>query len=183
MKNLREELWIILFFFIFSVYFFFGSFSYKLEARTVPMLIGAATAILTGMRLFHILFPKSKVGQFKEAGLAGEFDTLKEEIEGETLKGKYEEEPTKEVTFRDEKKAFLALIGCFIAFLLFGYLVGIFFVIIGTSYFYGYRRKKQLLISLISMYILAYVLLYKILGAPEDFGLVLDPILKSLHII
>ena len=183
MKNLREELWIILPFFILSVYFFFGSFSYKLEARTVPMLIGAATAILTGMRLFHILFPKSKVGQFKEAGLAGEFDTLKEEIEGETLKGKYEEEPTKEVTFRDEKKAFLALIGCFIAFLLFGYLVGIFFVIIGTSYFYGYRRKKQLLISLISMYILAYVLLYKILGAPEDFGLVLDPILKSLHII
>ena len=183
LKNLREELWIILPFFILSVYFFFGSFRYKLEARTVPMLIGAGTAILTGMRLFHILFPKSKIGQFKESGLAGEFDTLKEEIEGEALKGKYEEEPAKEVTFQDEKKAFLALIGCFIALLIFGYLVGIFFVIVGTSYFYSYRKKKQLIISLISMYIICYVLLYKVLGAPEDFGLVLEPILKSLRMI
>ena len=183
LKDLREELWIILPFFIFAVYIFFGSFRYKFEARTVPMLIGFVTMILSGMRLFHIIFPKSKIGQFKEAGLAGEFDTIKDKIEEETLKGKYEEAPAKEITFRDERRAFLALIGCFVAFLLFGYLVAMFFVIVGTSYYYGYKEKVKIFISLVSMYLLCYLVLYKLLGAPADFGVLLEPILKSLDLI
>jgi hypothetical protein len=183
LKDLREELWIILPFFIFTVYIFFGSFRYKFEARTVPMLIGFATMILSGMRLFHIIFPKSKIGQFKEAGLAGEFDSLKDGIAEETLKGKYEEAPAKEITFRDERKAFFALIGCFIAFLLFGYLVAMFFVIVGTSYYYGYKEKVKIAISLVSMYLLGYLVLYRLLGAPADFGIVLEPILRSLDLI
>jgi hypothetical protein len=183
LKDLREELWIILPFFIFALYIFLGSFKYKFEARTVPMLIGAVTTLLSGMRLFHIIFPKSKIGQFKEAGLAGEFDTIKDKIEEETLKGKYEEAPTKEITFRDERKAFFALIGSFVAFLLFGYLVAIFFVIVGTSYYYGYKEKVKIFISLVSMYVICYLVLYKLLGAPEDFGILLEPILKSLNLI
>ncbi len=182
-KDLREELWIILPFFIFTIYIFFGSFRYKFEARTVPMLIGFVTMVLSGMRLFHIIFPKSKIGLFKEAGLAGEFDTIKDKIEEETLKGKYEEAPTKEITFRDEGKAFLALIGCFVAFLLFGYLVAIFFVIVGTSYYYGYKEKVKIFISLVAMYLICYLVLYKLLGAPEDFGILLGPILSSLDLI
>ena len=183
LKDLREELWIILPFFILTIYIFFGSFRYKFEARTVPMLIGFATMILSGMRLFHIIFPKSKIGQFKEAGLAGEFDTIKDKIEEETLKGKYEEVPAKEITFRDERKAFFALIGCFVAFLLFGYLVGMFFVIVGTSYYYGYKEKAKIFISLVSMYLLCYLVLYRLLGAPADFGILLDPVLRSLDLI
>jgi hypothetical protein len=183
LKNLRGELSIILPFFLFSFYLFLGSFRYKPEARTVPMFIGISTAILTGMRLFHIIFPRSRIGRFKEAGLAGKFDNLKEEIEEEALKGKYEEEPTKEITSHDEKKAFIALIGSCGAFLLFGYLVGMFFVIVGTSYYYGYKQKGQLLMSLVFMYLIVYGVLYKLLGGPEYFGLVMDPILKSLHII
>ncbi len=183
LKKLREELWIILPFFIASLYFFFFSFRYKVEASTVPMLIGAGTAILTGMRLFHILFPKSKLGQFKEAGLAGEFDSIKEEIEEETLKGKYEEAPAKEITFQDEKKAFYALIASFVAFLLFGYMVGAFFVIVGTSYYYGYKHKVHLLISVVSMYAIIYLVLYRVLEAPMDYGLVLEPILRSLDLV
>ncbi len=183
LKKLRQELWVVVPFFVFAVYIFFGSFRYKLAARTVPMLIGIVTAILTGMRLFHIIFPKSKIGQFKEAGLAGEFDSIKDEIAEEALKGKYVEAPTKEITFRDEGKAFLALIGCFVAFLLFGYLVALFFVIVGTSYFYGYKEKMKIFISLVSMYLLCYLVLYKLLGAPSDFGILLTPILESLHLI
>lgn len=181
LKKLRQELWVVIPFFIFSLYIFLGSFRYKLAARTVPMFIGFVTIILTGMRLLHIIFPKSKIGQFKEAGLAGEFDTIKDKIEEETLKGKYEEAPLKEITFRDETKAFLTLIGCFVVFLLFGYLIAVFFVIVGTSYFYGYREKKNIFISLISMYLLCYLVLYKLLGAPADFGILLEPILKSLN--
>ena len=183
LKKLREELWVILPFFIFALYIFLGSFRYKLVARTVPMLIGIVTTILTGMRLFHIIFPKSKIGQFKEAGLAGEFDSIKDEIAEEKLKGKYEEALAKEITFRDEGKAFLALIGSFVAFLLFGYLVALFFVIVGTSYYYGYKEKVKIFISLVSMYLLCYLVLYKLLGAPEDFGVLLDPILRSLNLI
>lgn len=183
LKKLRGELWIVLPFFIFALYIFLGSFRYKLEARTVPMFIGFLTIILSGMRLFHIIFPKSKIGQFKEAGLAGEFDSIKEEIEEETLKGKYEEAPAKEITFREEKKAFYALIGSFVAFLLFGYLVATFFVIVGTSYYYGYKEKVKILISLVSMYLLCYLVLYKLLGAPADFGVLLEPILNSLKLI
>ena len=183
LRKLREELWIIVPFFIASLYFFLFSFRYKLEARTVPMLIGAGTALLTGMRLFHIIFPRSKIGQFKEAGLGGEFDTLKEELEEETLKGKYEEPPAKMITFQDEKKAFYALIFSFLVFLLFGYMVGTFFVIVGTSYYYGYKNKVHLLISVVSMYAIVYLVLYLLLEAPMDYGLILEPVLRSLDLV
>ena len=183
LRKLREELWIILPFFVISVYFFFGSFRYKVEASTVPMLIGGIMTILTGMRLYHIIFPKSRIGQFKEAGLAGEFDSIKGEIEEGTLKGKYEEAPSKEITFSDEKKAFFALLGSFVAFLLFGYLVGMFFVVIGTSYYYGYKKVSHILISLAAMFFIIYVVLFLLLEAPMDYGIVLEPILRSLRLI
>jgi len=182
LKKLRGELVVILPIFLISLYFFLGSFQYKPEARDVPMLIGLLTAILSGMRLFHIIFPKSKIGEFKEAGLAGEFDSMKEKIEEGVLKGHYEE-VTQEKTFRNEVKAFIGLIGCFTAFLLFGYIVGTFFAIAGSYYFYGQRKIGALLITLASMYIIIYLLLYKLLEAPEDFGLMLEPILMSLGLI
>jgi hypothetical protein len=179
-KDLREELWIILPFFIISSYFFFGGFQYKVEARTVPLLIGAVTAILSGMRLFHIFFPRSSIGKFRETGLAGEFDHIKEEIEEEVTKDKHEEEPAKEITFRDERKAFYCLIGCFISFLLFGYLVGMFIVIIGSSYYYNYKKWLTILISLASMFSIIYLFLNVLMEAPIDYGVLLSPILRSL---
>lgn len=184
LKALREELWFILPFFLYSLYMFFGCFRYKFEARTVPLIISIPTAILTGMRLYHIIFPKSKLGQFKEAGISGEFDALKDEIKEETLKGIIqEEEPAKEITFRDEKKAFIAIIGCFFAYLLFGYLVGMVFVTIGTSYYYGYKKMVPILVSLGSMFAIVYVILYKLMGAPAYWGILLEPILTSLGLI
>lgn len=106
-----------------------GSFQYKLEARDA-LLIGLLTAILSGMRLLHIIFPKSKIGQLKEAGLAGEFDNRREKIKEEVLKD-FREEPVQKIAFSDEVKAFIGLIGCFAVFLLFGYIVGTFFAIAG----------------------------------------------------
>lgn len=181
-KDLQGELLIVLPFFIFSLYIFFGGFQYPSEARIVPMIISFATAVLTGLRLFHIVF-HTRLGQFKEAGIAGEFDSLKEEIAEEVLKGKIAEVPARKITFREERKAFLALLGSFVAFLLFGYLNGIFFVIIGISYYYGYREKKKILISLVAMYLLCYGILHKLLGAPADYGILLAPLLKSFRVI
>jgi len=183
LKELRGELWVIPPFFIFALIIFLGSFQYKFEAAMVPMLIGGIAVILAGMRFFHILFPKTKIGEFKEAGLAGEFDSLEKKIKEETLKGKYEEEPEKTITFRQEKRALIALISCFVVFLLFGHLVGIFFTIVGTSYYYGFKKKRPLLISLIAMYIIIYFLLSKLLEGPMFFGLVFEPILESLDLI
>ncbi len=180
-KDLRRELVVILPFFLFSLYIFLASLPHKFEVKAVPMIIGAITTLLTGMRLFHIIFPRSKIGQFKGASLSREFDGLKEEIEEETLKGK--EEPAKEITFRDERKAFIGLIGSFAAFLLFGYMVGMFFVIVGISYYYGHKKKGQVFISLLAMYVICYLIIYKALEAPIDYGLVLEPILKLLHLI
>ena len=183
LKNLREELWFILPFFIFSLYLFLGSFAYKVEASTVPKYAGLITAILTGMRLFYICFPRFRIGEFSQDGLAGEFDEMKDEFEEGTLKSHYHRQAGKQVTFRDEIKAFTALIGSFFIFLLFGYLVGTFFVIVVTSYYYGYKKKGAILINLVSMYILVYVILFKLLEAPEHFGLILEPILRALDII
>jgi hypothetical protein len=182
-KKLRGELFVLVPGLIFALTLFAGSFQMEFDAGAVPMLIGLGTAILIGMRIFHVLFPKSKIGAFKEAGLGGDFDRLKDEIEEETLKGKYEEKPARKITFRTEIKAFGALIGSSLSFILFGYLVGIFFVIVGTSYYYGYRYKGHILISLVSMYIIVYVILYKMLEAPADYGLLLEPILRSLGLI
>ena len=182
LKGLREELWFILPFFIFSLYLFLGSFAYKVEASTVPKYAGLITAVLTGMRLFYICFPRFKIGEFSQDGLAGEFDDMKDEFEEETLKSHYKQQG-KQVTFRDETKAFAALVGSFFFFLLFGYLVGTFFVIVCTSYYYGYKEKRAILINLVSMYILVYVVLFKLLEAPEHFGLILEPILRALDFI
>jgi hypothetical protein len=56
-------------------------------------------------------------------------------------------------------------------------------VIVGTSYYYGYKDKAPLLISLVSLYLVVYVVLYKLLDAPADFGLLLEPILRSLNLL
>ncbi len=190
LEKLRGELWIILPFFAFTLYIFLGSFQYKFAAAVVPMFIGFATLVLAGIRLFHIIFPKSKIGEFKEAGLAGEFESIKDQIEEEVLKRSEEEpvkeiteeEPAKQITFREEKKAFIALLICFGSVLLFGYLVGAFFAIVGTCYYYGFKKKGKIFITLASMYFVIYVCLYKLLGAPADFGLLLQPILESLNL-
>lgn len=182
-NELRGELWIIIPFFIFALYLCLGSFRYKFEASTVPMIIGAGTAILTGMRLLYIFYPQLRIGEFKETGLAGEFDHMKDEIEEEALKGRLVEEEKKEVTFADERKAFVTLIGCFLSFLLFGYIVGTFFVVVGSSYYYGYKDKVPLLISLGSLYFVVYIVLYKLLDAPASFGILLEPILKSFDLL
>ena len=44
-------------------------------------------------------------------------------------------------------------------------------------------KKGAILINLVSMYILVYVILFKLLEAPEHFGLILEPILRALDII
>jgi cell division protein FtsW (lipid II flippase) len=182
-KGLKDELWVILPFFLLAVSFFLGSFQYRRGASLVPMIVSAITAVFTGMRLFHIISPHSKIGAFKDVGLAGEFDQMVEEIEEETLKGHYEEPKDEEVTFQDEKKAFLALTFCVLAFLAFGYIVGCFFVIIGTSYYYGYKDKLPLAIVVVSLYVIVYVVLYKLMEAPADFGALLGPLLRSLNVI
>ena len=183
LKELRGEFWVIPPFLIFALIIFLGSFQYKFEAAMVPMLIGAVAVILAGMRFLHILFPKSKIGEFKETGLAGEFDSIEKKIKGETLKDKYEETPERALTFREEKTAFFALISCFVIFLLFGHFVGIFYAIVGTSYYYGFKKKGPLLISLVTMYLIIYLLLNKLLEGPMFFGLILEPILESLDLI
>lgn len=182
LKDLREELYIIVPFFIFSLILFFGSFQYKFESRTVPMLIGALAILLSGMRLFHIIFPKSKIGKFGEAGLAGEFDSMKEEIEEEVLKEHYEE-PSKPITFLEEKKAFIALLGGSLALFIFGYFAGGFFLIVGTSFYYGYKEKLPLLVSLVTMFIIVYILLIKVLDSPMYHGVLLEPILNFFNLI
>lgn len=183
LKELRDELWVVVPFFLASLGFFLGSFSFKRGAGGVPMVVGFVTLIMTGMRLFHIIRPQSKVGEFSETGLAGEFDHIKEEIEGETLKGHYEEPKGKKVTFVDERKAFIGAIGSFLAFLLCGYIVGGFVVVVGASYYYGYREKLPIAITMASLFVIVYILLYKLLEAPGDFGLLLEPILRSLNLI
>ena len=185
-KNLRNELWVVIPFLITSVFFFVESFNYKFQARVLPMLVGFVMTLATAMRLFYILFPgnRLRIGEFKGGGLAEEFDEVKENIEEELVKGNLEKGASRrEITSRDEKKAFIPLIASFFVFLLFGYLVGVFIVIVGVSLYYGYREKLPLITSLISIYLIVYVILYRLLGAPEDFGLLLEPVLRSFHLI
>lgn len=183
LSELRGELWVIIPFFAASLFFFLGSFQFKRGAAGVPMIIGAITAVLTGMRLYHILFPQSKIGQFKESGLAGEFDHLLEEIEEEVVKEHHEEPKRKEITFAKERKAFVGIIISFFLFLLFGYIVGSFLVIIVCSYYYGYKEKLPIAVVLISLFLIVYVVLYKLMDAPADFGILLEPILNSLNLL
>jgi len=183
-RQLLGELWVLVPGFIWSLLFFFGGLQMEFDCGAVPILIGMGTAILIGLRLFHVLFPGSKIGAFKTAGLGQEFDRMKDEIEEETLKGRVPEEPPKKkIPFRTELKAFGALIGSSLSFILFGYLVGIFFVIAGTSYYYGYRNKVHILVNLVAMYVVVYGILYKLLGADADFGVLLGPILTSMGFI
>lgn len=183
LKKLRDELWVVAPFFLAALVFVLGSFHLKRGAGHVPMVIGLITAILTGMRLFYIISPQSKIGEFKEEGLAGEFDHLRQEIEAEALKGHHEEPKGKEITFADEKKAFFGLIGCFFVYLLLGYIVGSFVVILACSYYYGYKEKFPIILTLVSLFIIIYVVLYKLLEAPSDFGILLEPILNALNLI
>jgi hypothetical protein len=183
LKELRDELWVVVPFFLAALGFFLGAFTFKRGAGEVPLVVGFATLVMAGMRLFHIIRPQSKIGEFNEAGLAGEFDHLKDEIEEETLKGHYEEPKGKVVTWVDERKAFIGAIGSFLAFLLCGYLIGSFVVIVGASYYYGYKEKLPIAVVLGSLFLIVYVLLYKLLEAPGDFGFLLDPILRSLDLI
>lgn len=185
LRDLREELWILLPIFLISAVMFVGSFRYRFEAAMVPMFMGAIAVLFSGMRLFHVLFPRSRIGDFKEEGIGGEFDSLKRKIKDDlhVTPGK---EAAPEVAFRKEAKAFQGLLGCLLAFLLFGYLVGTFFVIVGASYYYGFKKKRIILISLISMYFVVYGILYRLMGAPLDYGFVgywLKPILKSFRLL
>jgi len=182
LKDLREELFIIIPFFIFALILFLGSFQYRFESRTVPMLVGGLAVLLSGMRLFHIIFPKSKIGRFGEAGLAGEFDTLREEIEKETLKDHYEE-ISKPITFLEEKKGFVALVGGGLAVFFLGYFIGGFLLIVGTSYYYGFKKKLPLFVTLAMMFLIVYVLLVKVLDSPMYHGVLLEPILRFFNLI
>ena len=183
LKELRDELWVVIPFFLAALGFFLGSFTFKRGAGGVPMVVGFATLVMAGMRLYHIMRPQSKIGEFNEAGLAGEFDHMKEVIEEETLKGHHEETKGKVVTWIDERKAFIGAIGSFLVFLLFGYLIGGFVVIVGASYYYGYKEKLPIAIVLGALFLIVYVLLYKLLEAPSDFGLLLEPIFSYFELI
>jgi len=135
-KHLRNELWVVVPFLILSLLFFIFGFQYKFKASVLPVTIGFVMSILSGMRLFYILFPgnRFKIGGFREGGLAEDFDEMRGNIEKAALKGQENKKYVKEITGRDERKAFLALIGCFLAYLLFGYIFGVFFVIVGVSF-------------------------------------------------
>jgi hypothetical protein len=185
LKTLRNELWVVIPFFLAALFFFLGSFGFKKEAADVPMVIGGATLIMVAMRLYHIIFPHSKIGEFREAGLAGEFDQMKDRIEEETLKGRAKEEEGggKEITFAVERKAFVAIIICFLIYLLFGYIAGSFITVIFCCYYYDYKEKLPIAVILASLFVIVYVVLYKVMEAPEDFGMLLTPILEKLELI
>jgi len=179
----RGELIVVVPFFVFSLSILLASLGYRQEASLVPMLSGSAGLVLSGMRLVYLFFPQYGIGEFKQGGLAKEFDDIKDDIvEGLKLEI-HDDEQVEEVSWEDEKKAFLYLIGCFSIFLLFGYLVGVFFVIVGCCLYYDYKHWTAMVVSLVSMYLIVYLILYKLLGAPADFGLLLGPILRSYRII
>lgn len=179
-RRLRGELLIVLPFFLTSLYFFLGSFRYKHDAAIVPMLVGAATAVVTGLRLFHLVVPTSRIGRFQDAGLAGEFDRMKEDIEEEALAGRVDEGPARSITFRDERKAFLALLGACLSCVFFGYVAGMFVTVVGTARAYGYRKKGPLVVTVSSLFVVLYFVLIRLLEAPPSFGLVLTPLLAAL---
>jgi hypothetical protein len=178
--KLRGELWSLVRFFLFCGYVSLGSFRYKFEAATVPMIIGFSTLLLVALRLYHVVNPRSRIGQFKEAGLAGEFDQIKEEIEEEALKGRIGEAPAKEITFPEERKAFLALAFSCLSFVLLGYVVGSLTVVLGTTIYYGYTRPVPILVTCAAVFFLLYVVLHRLFGADISWGLLLGPILDSL---
>ena len=179
----RGELIVVVPFFIFSICILLASIGYRREASLVPILSGLAGLVLSGMRLIYLFFPQYGIGEFKQGGLAKEFDDIKDEIVEGLHLDIQDEEQVEEIGWQDEKKAFIYLIGSFAAFLLFGYLVGLFFVIVGCCYYYDYKHWTALTISLVSMYLIVYLILYKLLGAPAYFGLLLEPILRSFRII
>ncbi len=183
LRELKDELWIVVPFFLIALGFFLGSFSVSREAGVVPMAVGLVTAIILGLRLFHILFPQSRIGEFDQGSLAGEFDHLKDKIEEETLKEHHEEPEGKKITAADEIKAFLGAIIGLLIFICFGYIVGSLMVIVALSYYYGYREKLPIAIVVASLFLIVYVVLYKLLEGPQGFGLLLKPILKWLDLL
>jgi hypothetical protein len=62
-------------------------------------------------------------------------------------------------------------------------LIGGFFLIVGTSYYYGYKEKLPLLVSLVTMFIIVYILLIVVLDSPMYHGVVLEPILRAFDLI
>lgn len=182
-KRINEshgELVVVVPFFIFSIAILLASTGYQREASLVPVLSGTIALILSGMRLIYILFPRYGIGEFKQGGLAKEFDDIKDGIVEEMHLESHNDEQAEEISFQDEKKAFIYLIGCFVVFLLFGYLVGLLFVIMGCCYYYNYKDWALIIVSLVSMYVIVYLILYKLLGAPSDFGLLLGAILEYI---
>lgn len=178
----RGELIVVVPFFLFCLCILLGSLQYRIEASLVPIMSGSVGLILSGMRILYLLFPQWGIGAFKQGGLAQEFDDIKDDIKEERHLKKDEDEADT-ITFAAEKKAFLYLIACFAAFVLLGYLAGIFCAIMGCSYYYHYRDKWPIIISLASLYLIVYVLLNKLLEAPAYYGLLLEPVLRYYRII
>jgi len=177
-SKLNGELVVVAAYFIFSGIILIACFGYEKEAIAVPVLCGSIGFVLSGMRLIYLLFPQLKLGEFKHGGLAAEFDSLKEGIQKDLHLRIPPEETSKSKSSQEEIKAFIYLTVCFISFLLFGYLVGTFLVILACCLFYNYKQWRVILISLISLYLIIYVLLYKLLEAPAFYGLLLEPLMQ-----
>ncbi|MEI9477109.1 MAG: tripartite tricarboxylate transporter TctB family protein [Deltaproteobacteria bacterium] len=178
--KLLGELSVIVPFLSFSLFIFVVSLQYKFGAKIVPLIISGAASILAGLRFIHILFPDSGLGRFEQQSLVSQFDGIQKSIEEDLQKSNSEEEHVKPINFRDEIKACVGLIGSFLAFLFFGYLVGTFIAIAGISTLYGYRKKLVILLILISVYFIVYVLLFRLLDGPMYSGLLLSRLLKAL---
>ena len=179
----RGELVVVVPFFLFCLCILLGSLQYHIEASLVPIMSGSLGLILSGMRILYLLFPRWGIGAFKQGGLAQEFDDIKDDIKEERNLKNDADDQTDTITFRDEKKAFLYLVGSFAAFVLLGYLIGIFCAVVGCGYYYRYRDKWPIIISLASLYLIVYVLLNKLLEAPAYHGLLLEPVLRYYRII
>jgi len=182
-ESSRGELIVVIPFFLFCLSILLGSLQYQIEASLVPLMSGSAGLILSGMRIIYLLFPQWGIGEFKQGGLAQEFDDIKDDIAEERNLQNYAEEQAETITFQAEKKAFLYLVGCFAAFVLMGYLVGLFCAVVGCSYYYHYRDKWPIIISLASLYVIVYVILNKLLDAPAYYGLLLEPVLRYYRVI
>jgi len=68
-------------------------------------------------------------------------------------------------------------------FLLFGYIVGSIVLIVALSYYYGYKEKLPIAIVMASLFLIIFVILYKLMDGPGDFGLLLKPVLKSFDLL
>jgi len=169
-KRRSGELLVLIHFFIFSMFIFWGSFSYKFEARAVPMFIGFITMILSGARLFTVILKRSP----KEmVGIGGDFDKIKDELQAELFEDRIQEEE-KEITWRDEIKGFLLLAMNFLSIFLFGYWIGIFLAFTGSAWLYRFKEIKSIFWMLLSAYIFGYLICYKMMGFQLYKGILLE---------